>query len=242
MKNNQARTNIVRAETEWVLVVESKPAIQSTVEAGFDIRTATGQSSALKKVCEPFPKAVLISRSLKEGNPFNLCKTIKANHATAHIPVLLVAPQVTEEFEIEGLMNRANGVFSESSSEELIRIRIERISARLANRYHRSNFLEELDRVLLAALELENLRVEDLADYFNMDRKTLYLRVTKESGLCPQNYIRNLRIGRAGYLLKKGAMTVSEVAFQVGFKDHSYFTRCFKEYFRKTPSEFLKAC
>ena len=205
----------------------------------FEVETVTTEKDALLALGEPFPKAVLVSSVLAQGSAERLCELIKGSSATAHIPVIMIAAEFTEDVEIAGLNAGANDVICESSSEELITLRIDRLSDRLGAWYHRSSFLERVDRVLFKYLESETFHVEELAKCLHMDRKTLYRRIKKDSMLTPQIYIRNLRVSRAGHLLKRGTMTISEVAFEVGFPEVSYFSKCFRSYFKKSPSEFV---
>ncbi|MDF1811622.1 MAG: helix-turn-helix transcriptional regulator [Verrucomicrobiales bacterium] len=153
--------------------------------------------------------------------------------------MIYVVNELSEQVEIDALHSGFHEVILRSASEELFTLRIDLLINRLGKSYRRPRFLERVDEVLFENIEYSTFHVEDLAARLHMDRKTLYTRIKRDSGITPQIYIRNIRICRAAHLLKKGVLTVSEVAFQTGFSDVSYFSRCFKAYFRKTPSEFL---
>ena len=239
MDKGQASFNVLRVDHPHILVAEKDRAISTKMAGVFEVVTVANEKDTLTALCEPFPKAVLVSSELARGSAEKLCQSIKGSATTAHIPVILVAADFTEDLEIAGLSAGANDVISQSASEELITLRIDRLSDRLGAWYHRSSFLERVDRVLFKYLEFETFHVEELAKCLHMDRKTLYRRIKKDSMLTPQIYIRNLRVSRAGHLLKRGTMTISEVAFEVGFPEVSYFSKCFRSYFKKSPSEFV---
>lgn len=232
--------NILKAESPHLVVIEHGDRIASEMSPTFRIEPVSNHDEALAVVVDPFPRAVLISFDLPGNDPLELCRELKKDHRFARIPVILIAPELDEEIEILAINAGADDLICLSSPEELITLRIDRLANRLGEYHHRSSFLVRVDGIIFANMECEKFGVEELAGRLFMDRKTLYHRITKETGLTPQIYIRNIRICRAGHLLKRGTMTISEVAFEVGFNDVSYFSKCFKDYFKKLPTEFVK--
>ena len=233
---SQSTFNIVRSEEPYLFVVERVNSVGEKMRGVFKVTSS--DRIVVAKLREPYPKAILISFDLGEKEATELCSSIKHHRATSHIPVIMFAPEMTESLELEGLEAGANDVIPLGASEELVTLRIDRLVQRLSRIYHRSSFLERVDEILFNHLEFSVFHVERLAEHLNMDRKTLYRRIKKESGHPPKVYIRNIRICRGAHLLKRGTLTVSQVAFQVGFADASYFSKCFKEYFKITPMKF----
>lgn len=88
-----------------------------------------------------------------------------------------------------------------------------------------------------ARLEDSELSVEDLAAEMNLSRVQLYRKVKSLTGSTPVELLRTARLKRAYQLLLTTDKSVSEVAYQVGFTAHSYFTKCFKDEYGKLPGE-----
>ncbi len=83
----------------------------------------------------------------------------------------------------------------------------------------------------------EDFGVEELAKVVAMSRSQLHRKLAALTGQSPSEVLRNTRLLRAKELLQKKAATPSEVAYQVGFNSHTYFSKCFKEEFGMSPSE-----
>ncbi|MEL7534583.1 MAG: AraC family transcriptional regulator, partial [Bacteroidota bacterium] len=98
-------------------------------------------------------------------------------------------------------------------------------------------FFNRLNAVIEAHIGDEAFGVAELAQEMNMSRSTLLRRVKSGTGLSAALYIRKLRLKRAKEMLQGSALTVSEIAYKVGFSSSSYFTKCFREEYGYTPSE-----
>jgi AraC-like DNA-binding protein len=78
-----------------------------------------------------------------------------------------------------------------------------------------------------------------LTDKVRISHSTLYRKIQSIANMSPNEFIRNIRITEAAKLMKNKNANISEIAIQVGFNDHSYFTRCFKNKFNKTPKQYV---
>jgi len=100
---------------------------------------------------------------------------------------------------------------------------------------------EEMMNQLMAFIEErindEALRIEDMADAVGLGRTVFYGKIKNLVGVSPSDFLKQVRMQRAEQLLRKSRMTISEVAYAVGFTDPKYFTKCFKKQTGKTPSE-----
>ena len=99
-------------------------------------------------------------------------------------------------------------------------------------------FLERLKKVIETRIGDELLSVESLTEEIGMSRAQLYRKVTALTGLSGNEFIRKLRLQRAAQLLQQHAGPISQVAYEVGFSNLSYFSKCFKEQFGVLPSEY----
>ena len=101
-------------------------------------------------------------------------------------------------------------------------------------------FLERFENWVYNHLQDSNMQAIDFANSMKMGRTTFFKKVKQVTGMPPHEYIRKMRFTRAAELLKDPTFSISEVAYQTGFDDPNYFSRCFKEYFGVTASQFRK--
>ncbi|RMG82257.1 MAG: AraC family transcriptional regulator, partial [Bacteroidetes bacterium] len=198
---------------------------------------------------------------------FELCKHLKTNEKTAHIPVILLTAKTAFDSKMEGLKYGADTYMTKPFNTEELRLRIENL---LENRQkaqaqylrllaakqmptdfednelppdekvislYDQNFLNTLFETVKNRLDDETLDVEALAKEAAMSRVQLYRKTKALLNQTPSEYINNTRLEEAKLLLQKRMGNVSEVAFQVGFSSPKYFSTKFKEKFGVRPSE-----
>ena len=101
-------------------------------------------------------------------------------------------------------------------------------------------FLNKVIDFIIKNLQDTQLSVDSVADVFNLSRMQLYRKIKGLTGKSVVEFIRTVRMKQAIKLMDTHQYTLSEIAFEVGFNSSSYFTRCFKEEYNKTPSEYLE--
>jgi AraC-like DNA-binding protein len=102
------------------------------------------------------------------------------------------------------------------------------------------HFLERLQKVLDEKLIESKFSIEDFSNAVGMSRMQLHRKLKALTGLSATEFIRSQRLKLAAQLLKKSEINVSQVGYSVGFNDHAYFSKCFKEMYQCTPTEFAK--
>ena len=90
-------------------------------------------------------------------------------------------------------------------------------------------------------LDDSDFGLEQLLAEIGMSKSTLYRQLKTETDMTPSDFIRNIRMKRACEMLQGRTMTVSEVAYATGFSTPKYFTRCFKDMFGKTPTDYVRS-
>ena len=103
-----------------------------------------------------------------------------------------------------------------------------------------ADFIKKLDQIINENLSSEKLSIKYLTDTMAMSRASLYNKVKQITGLGVNEYINRLRIERSVYLLANTNLSISEISYEVGFSSPSYFTKCYKEQFGESPTDFLK--
>ena len=193
-------------------------------------------------------------------NGFELCTAIKDDMRYSHIPVILLTALSSDAHRLQGGLHGADAYLSKPFSEEYLKVTVMRI---LQNRRKLNETLlhkltesgayrfpelpvESLDDVFLRKLlsRLEEVysdsdyNVEKLSAEIGMSRGHLYRKVKELTGFSPVEFLRNYRLKRAAEILKQKSMTVSEACYATGFSSPAYFTKCFREYFNMTPTEY----
>ena len=189
---------------------------------------------------------------------FQLCKVIKCDVEISHIPVVLLTAKNTLQSKMEGLELGADAYIEKPFSPEHLQLQIANL---LINRnkvkdffassplvhmksmaYSRAdeNFLEQLNNIVEAHLEEEDMDVEHLARYINMSRPTLYRKIKAISDLTPNELINITRLKKAATLLAEGNFKINEIAEKVGYSSATNFGRNFYKQFNMTPSEYVK--
>ena len=103
-----------------------------------------------------------------------------------------------------------------------------------------SDFLDQAKGLVLDEISNEQFGVSELANEMNMSRSSLLRKIKKHTGLSASQFIRNLRLDKAKELLSDSDLTISEISFEVGFSNSSYFIKCYREYFGHPPGEARK--
>ena len=101
-----------------------------------------------------------------------------------------------------------------------------------------NNFYNVCKKVLDDKLVESSFSIEDFSQAVGMSRMQLHRKLKALTGLSATEFIRTQRLKLAAHLLKKSEINVSQVGYSVGFNDHAYFSKCFKEMYHCTPTEY----
>ncbi|MCG2417815.1 helix-turn-helix domain-containing protein [Aequorivita sp. F47161] len=110
----------------------------------------------------------------------------------------------------------------------------------LSNIPYQGKFIEQVEAAVLGNISNEQFGVSELADLMNMSRSSLLRKIKKQTGLSASRFIRQVRLKKGMELLEETELTVSEISYQVGFGNNSYFIKCFREYYGHSPGEVRK--
>lgn len=189
---------------------------------------------------------------------YELCRTIKADIRTSHIPIILLTAKSSEENQYSGIEAGADDYISKPFNIDMLTLKISKIIERQKRNQH--NFKKKIEvnpseiqimtmdeKFVKKAISIveENISnadflVEDLCREMAMSRVYFYKKILALTDKSPSEFIRFIRLKRAANLLEKSQMFVNEIAFQVGFNDPKYFRKYFKDEFGVTPNEYKK--
>ncbi|TKT92488.1 two-component regulator propeller domain-containing protein [Dyadobacter frigoris] len=258
--------NILLPDTELpvVLLVEDnddmRKYLKERLERNYYILEAVNGAEGLKAGMDKMPDLIISDVLMPVMNGFEMCKNLKDNVQTSHIPIILLTAQADSVNKIEGLETGADDYVSKPFDSNELEVRVRNlIKSRemLIERFTRSNklilepkeititpldeiFIKKVLESIEANISDPEFRVEDLGKDVGMSRMPLYKKIKALTGQTAVEFVRTIRLKRAAQLLKQNQLTVSEITYDVGFNDLQYFRTCFKKQFGVSPSEYAR--
>jgi len=246
-----------------VLIVEDNADLRSYIRAGlprhFQLLEAENGLKGWEAALEGLPDLVITDVMMPELDGLTLCQRLKSHAATLHIPVILLTARAGTEDKIEGLLTGADDYLTKPFHGRELAVRATNLieeRKRLREHFGRQVllhpappkfqsadevFLERVIKAVEAHLGDPDFDVEGLGGEVGLSRVQLYRKLYALTGQPPSDFIRTLRLRRGAELLASKAGNVSEVAYRVGFKEPSYFSRCFSQAYGCSPSEYRSA-
>lgn len=250
-----------KEEKPIVLVVEDNNIerlyIKVTLELQFNVVEAADGKEGILRAKEIVPDLIVSDIMMPEIDGYELCRTLKKDVLTSHIPIILLTAKGSEASVLQGLETGADDYLTKPFSKSLLVVRVRNlIDLRRQLQLERTNpmrlqpkeipvspiddeFYKKLQDTVETHLSDPDFNAEALARELQMSQATLWRKINGLTGKAPLIFIRTYRLKRAAQLLGSSAVSVSQVADNVGFADRSYFSKCFKEQFNRLPSEFL---
>jgi len=226
--------------------------IASILRADYDVLQSADGNEGLQRAFKEVPDIVVSDVMMPGIDGLELCRRLKSETATSHIPVILLTARAMEEQRAEGYDCGADAYITKPFSSKVLTSRIHNLLGtrrQLKSLYANgdvpeakagdadSRFIMDFNRIVAARMADSSLSVEDVAAELHLSRVQMYRKVKALTGSTPVEMIRIMRLKRAEKLLRQGGRTVSEVSYDVGFTSPSYFAKCFKEQFGHLPSE-----
>lgn len=217
---------------------------------------ATRGAEGWDKAIEFLPDLIISDIMMPDMDGLTLCKKIKQDPLTSHIPVILLTARTTDEQVLAGYKTGAIEYVTKPFSFELLQARIRNILAFQESLKHRfqkeieidpteivtnpvdEEFISRALKVVEDNLSGSEFSVENLSKAMFMSRVALYKKLLAITGKTPSDFIRSVRMKKAAQLLRKTQMTVSEIAYEVGFNNPKYFTKYFKKEFNTLPTSY----
>ncbi len=253
----------LQAGLPTLLVVDDNPDfllyLGRSLATNYHIITAVDGQEALEKAVKLIPDLVISDLMMPVMDGVQLCKRIKGDIKTSHIPVILLTARSSEEKQMEGLGSGCNLYLTKPFSLDLLQLSISNLlqeRAKLQQLYQKKisakaseEEIVSLDDILirdairLVEQNLDNpsLTVEQLSRELGMSRVHFYKKIHSLTGKSPVTFIRSIRLEHAKQLLQRSQLTVSEIAFKVGYNNTKYFSKHFKAEYGKLPSQVSKA-
>jgi len=224
----------------------------------YEVLLAADGEEGLRIAQESIPNLILSDVSMPKMDGVELTRMLKTNAATSHIPVLLLTAMDKELQIKEGYLAQADAYIVKPFSIQVLSLQIsnqldhvERLRAKYTESLLNPTseeaypdmdaaFLKQLKAHIEARLEDVELRVPDLIEQMGVSQTAFYKKVKSLTGLTIGDFIKILRLNRAVKLLQETRLPISQIAYKVGFSDPKYFSKEFKKYFGKSPSDYVQ--
>lgn len=263
-----APTTAAEADSELpvLLIVEDntdlRRYIRSQFEGAYRLLEAKDGLEGLEKAIEVIPDLVICDLMMPRLDGFGFCKALKSDMRTSHIPIVMLTAKATSEDRLEGLEMGADDYLAKPFHTDELQVRVRNlihIREKLRQKYSQTSalgsavpfpqqnsveitpdeaFLLKLGQLIEEHMTDSTFEVDTLAKHLKMSPSQLRRKLKALTNQTIVEFMRNYRLEKAAVLLKNKKGNVSEVAFQVGFENLSYFSKIFQEKFGKTPSDY----
>ena len=225
----------------------------------FDVSEASDGLEGWKKCLAEFPSLVVSDVRMPGIDGVELCKKIKSDIRTKHVPVILLTGLDGDEQQLLGLGVGANDYVIKPVNSQILVLKIKNllmqqdvykdtcqrhisfspVNAEPDSQYQ--DFVKELLKTVEENISNYNFSVEELSQKLFVSRTTLYSRILALTAKTPLDFIKSCRIKKAAQLLEKKTLNVSEVCYKVGFRNRKYFAKTFKEEYGVLPSKYMES-
>lgn len=248
-------------EVPKILVVEDNEDMRQFIMTQFlkkyRVIQAKNGEQGLKLAFSEYPDLILTDLMMPKMDGMELCKRLKTNLDTSHIPVIMLTARAGEENKIKGLETGADDYLTKPFSAKELLARARNLIAQrqlLLEHYQKSE--RTLDPARITSTSLDQRFMEKVLELFEkqypsadfgvpqmqrelaMSKTQLHRKIKALTNETPGELLRNFRLKRAAQLLSQKADTVTQVAYQVGFNNLSYFAKCFKALYGVPPSSY----
>jgi signal transduction histidine kinase/ligand-binding sensor domain-containing protein/DNA-binding response OmpR family regulator len=246
-------------EKQTILLIEDNDDfrfyLKENLKDYYNIIEAADGGAGWQKTLSGHPDLVVSDINMPVMDGMDLCRKIKHDNRTRHIPVILLTAMAGEEEQLKGLETGAADYMVKPFNFEIMLSRVRNLLARQAMVRHiigtpettetghvsspNEKFLEKVLAIVEKNLSNAGFSVEELSRELCMNRVSVYRRIFSLTGQTPVEFIRTVRLKKAAQLLSKTEMNVTEVAYEVGFNNPKYFAKYFKMAYNMLPSAYL---
>jgi len=249
-------------EKPVILIVEDQKDVREYIKESlgesYVIFEAENGLKGLLQVEEEEPDLIISDIMMPEMDGLEMTRKLKSELKTCHIPIILLTAKASQEQKLEGLEEGADSYIPKPFNQRHLQVRVKKL-LELRKKIHESykgklvvdeeenqisrmdkKFLHKISKIVEEHLDKEEISVEELSGMIGLSRVHLYRKVKKLTGLSVSEFVRSIKLRLSLDLIKNSGKSISEIAYEVGFSSPSYFTKCFKEQFGISPTEFAK--
>jgi ligand-binding sensor domain-containing protein/signal transduction histidine kinase/CheY-like chemotaxis protein/AraC-like DNA-binding protein len=235
---------------------EIRDFIRQSLRPFYHIIEAEDGEKGAQLAFEKIPDIIVSDVMMPVMDGLELCRVLKTDARTSHIPIILLTARSGNIHEVSGLKTGAEAYITKPFSIDVLQLNINNLLALQANMRRKfsqqitlqptnvliestdEEFLNKIMLIIENNFSVDDFNVNILAAEVGMSTPILYKKIKALTGMTVNNFIKSVRLKRAAQLLKQNAYTVYEVAYMVGFNDSKYFSKEFAKQFGRTPSDY----
>jgi len=233
--------------------------LKTCLQDRYQIITARNGKKGIKKALDAVPDIMISDIMMPEMDGFEVCRILKEDERTSHIPIILLTAKATSEDKLIGLSHGADAYLIKPFEKAEMIVRLDKlleirktlqkkyssalVSSQpgvMANKSKEDSFVEKVEKILLNHLEEDDFSIHELARELHLSRSQVHRKIKALTGMSTSIYRRHIRLQKAKELLASTELSVSEIAYRTGFKTPIYFSQVFKEAFGESPSATRK--
>ncbi|HSG68566.1 MAG TPA: ATP-binding protein, partial [Bacteroidales bacterium] len=268
LKRKHHSIDLLKEDSNPVLLIvedneDLRNYIGSYFEKDYQLIEAVDGLDGFEKAIDNLPDIIISDVMMPNMDGFELGQKLKSDQRTSHIPLILLTARASTESKMEGLETGADDFITKPFDPQELITRVKNLvdqRKRLAA-YYLSNlqqpdlgglvpvpqsginqmdkdFLKKASETILENMADADFGVEEFSNKMALSRIHLHRKIKGLLNMAPSDLIRLLRLKQAATLLKEGSGNITQIAFEVGFNNLSYFSRCFREEFGCLPSEY----
>jgi len=236
--------------------IELRSYIARMLSGGYHVFEAENGEKGIQIANKEMPDLIISDLMMPGIDGIELLRELKNNISTNHIPVIILTAKTSDTNRVEGLQAGADDYITKPFNFDVLELKIKNLlegRKALKEKYMRRVVIEgseieienEDEKFLKKALDIVEARLQDpefsvevFSQEIGLSRVHLYRKLHALIDESPGDFIKRIRLKRAAQLLARSKKNVSEICYEVGFKDPVYFAKCFKKAFKKSPSEF----
>lgn len=248
-----------KPEAPMLLIVEDNPDLikflVSSLHRDYQVKIARNGQQGIDQALKLIPDLIITDVMMPVQDGYTLCHTLKNDMRTNHIPIIMLTAKADQSSRIGGLKTGADAYLAKPFDIEELNVRLKKLielRKKLQAKYGAlslvsagdqeylspdERFVVKLQTIIQDQLGDENFGIEPLCNAMGISRMQLHRKLVALTGTSASHYIRNIRLEKARELLRSTDHSVSEIAYRVGFRSASHFTRTFTEKFGHPPSE-----
>ncbi|KAA6330868.1 Sensor histidine kinase TodS [termite gut metagenome] len=252
----------VRSIGKYLLVVDDNEDIRMFIKTHFKSSFNVLEASDGKEGCEialkHVPDIIVVDMLMPVMDGYEMCKKLKRDERTSHIPIIMLTAVTSKEKKLDNLLTGIDDYITKPFDVDILTVKIDNL-LQIRNTLREKikhdwllqpedvvldspddKFLKRAVSVVEKFMDDPELDIGKFSEEMRVSRMQLYRKFEALTNMTVKEFIRSVRLKRAAQMLRQEKLTVSEVAWTVGFKDMSYFRKCFKEEFGMTPTEYTE--
>ncbi len=248
-----------------VLIVEENidmgKLLQLTLRENYFVKILRNARDVWSELLNLIPDVVVIDLEAYGENQFELCRSIRTNYETSHIPIIVLSAAddnrtkreafdngvddyIEKPFDLIHLRSRINNIITNRNLLRRKFLGANNIEEFVDDRDTKSNkeFILKVQGIMEKHMGESGFSIHDFSKEMNLSRTLLFSKFRTITGHTPNEFIKIIRMKKAVELLRTKQYTVNQISYMVGYEEPAYFSTCFKKIYGKSPKQFADDC